>query len=91
MTDLVRLGLVDENTHLISPKKVAAQLIKDGIVQSYRDRTGLFMLAQKSTRACIYLGDDARCTVYEKRPDTCRNFPQVGPRSGFCPHRSKGL
>jgi Fe-S-cluster containining protein len=89
LSDLVRLGLVDENVHLLSPKKVAAQLIKAGIVQNYRERTGLFMLAQKASRACIFLDDQARCTVYDKRPDTCRNFPRIGPRSNFCPHQPK--
>ena len=27
-----------------------------------------------------------RCTVYDKRPNTCRKHPQVGPRPGYCPH-----
>jgi Fe-S-cluster containining protein len=24
--------------------------------------------------------------VYEKRPNTCRLHPQVGPRPGYCPY-----
>ena len=30
-----------------------------------------------------------RCTVYEKRPTTCRLHPQVGPRPNFCPYGNK--
>jgi Fe-S-cluster containining protein len=27
-----------------------------------------------------------RCTVYDKRPNTCRLHPQVGPKPGYCPY-----
>jgi Fe-S-cluster containining protein len=27
--------------------------------------------------------------VYERRPDTCRNHPQVGPRPGYCAFRRR--
>nr|WP_256595704.1 YkgJ family cysteine cluster protein [Chromobacterium violaceum] len=25
-----------------------------------------------------------RCTIYERRPNTCRNHPKVGPKPNFC-------
>ncbi|MDP4732351.1 MAG: YkgJ family cysteine cluster protein, partial [Limnohabitans sp.] len=28
-------------------------------------------------------------TVYDKRPNTCRLHPQVGPKPGFCPFGNK--
>ena len=31
---------------------------------------------------CQFLGDDDRCTIYEDRPDTCRNFPHLVRGSG---------
>jgi uncharacterized protein len=40
---------------------------------------------QRHGRDCIYLGADRRCTVYEKRPEVCRQFPRIGPRPGWCP------
>ncbi|MCK5516299.1 MAG: YkgJ family cysteine cluster protein, partial [Desulfobulbaceae bacterium] len=34
---------------------------------------------------CLYLDQKTRrCTIYTKRPDTCRNHPQIGPRPGYC-------
>jgi len=27
--------------------------------------------------------------VYDKRPNTCRKHPQVGPRPNFCPYGAK--
>jgi Fe-S-cluster containining protein len=30
-----------------------------------------------------------RCTVYDKRPNTCRLHPQVGPRPNHCPYGNK--
>ena len=85
--DLVRLGLArpeEEET----PKKLGKRLVKEGIVRTFRAATGLFLIEQKSNGDCRFLGEDRRCTVYEKRPDTCRDFPvKVGPRVGYCPYR----
>jgi uncharacterized protein len=30
-----------------------------------------------SSRPCVFLGDDNRCTVYEHRPAACRDFPYL--------------
>lgn len=85
-SDLVRLGVASEDEVVGSVKKLAKRLIKEGIIQSYRAGTEFFMLAQKTNRDCRYLNSLTRlCTVYEKRPDTCRQFPAIGPRPGFCP------
>jgi uncharacterized protein len=86
-TDLVRLGLVAQDELDQSIKKVAKRLKKDGIISTYREGTEFFMLTQKSNDDCYFLDSNTRlCTVYERRPDTCRDFPvKVGPRLGFCP------
>lgn len=86
LSDLIRLGVVSEDEAASSVKKVAKRLIREGIIVSYRQGTELFMLTQKANRDCLYLDSKTRlCTVYEKRPDTCRQFPSIGPRPGFCP------
>lgn len=33
-----------------------------------------FRLAQKDDGSCVYLGDDNRCSIYDRRPQVCRNF-----------------
>jgi Fe-S-cluster containining protein len=93
--DLVRLGIATEdevasNDQGGSRKKLAKRLIKEGLLQSYRETTELFMLTQRPNGDCYYLHPVTRlCTVYEKRPSTCRRFPEIGPRPGFCPSNRK--
>lgn len=88
MEDLVRLGLASPDEE--SPKKVGRRLQAEGIVRSYRAATGLFLLEQKNGRDCVFLGADRRCSVYEKRPGVCREFPlTMGPRPGYCPSKPK--
>lgn len=90
LSDLIRLGITDEDEASGSIKKLANRLKRERLITSYRQGTEFFMLAQKANRDCLYLDSKTRrCTVYEKRPDTCRSFPQIGPRPGFCPGFSK--
>lgn len=86
ISDLIRLGVATEDEAQGSIKKLAKRLMKEGIIVSYRSGTEFFMLSQKANRDCLFLDTKTRlCTVYEKRPDTCREFPSIGPRPGFCP------
>lgn len=88
LSDLERLGLVEEGE--ASPKKIAKRLGKMAIVKTYRAATGLFLLQQKADDSCPFLGEDKLCTVYDKRPDTCRGFPTaLGPRISYCPYKKK--
>jgi Fe-S-cluster containining protein len=88
LTDLIRLGFVSEDEALGSIKKIAKRLLREGVIVSYRQGTEYFMLSQKANRDCLFLNSESRlCTVYEKRPDTCRNFPSIGPRPNYCPHQ----
>jgi uncharacterized protein len=88
--DLVRLELATEDEINASPKKVSKRLIKEGIISSYRESSGNFMLTQRSNDDCYYLHPTTRlCTVYEKRPGVCREFPSIGPKPGYCPVRKK--
>ena len=88
-SDLIRLELITEDEAATSLKKVFRKLHKAGFVQSYHANRGLFILEQRGARDCVFLGPkDRRCTVYEKRPEVCRQFPKIGPRPGYCPKQS---
>lgn len=89
LSDLIRLELTTEDEARGSIKRLAKRLIREGVVSSYRQGTELFMLTQKQGRDCYFLGPNRLCTVYDKRPDVCRQFPSIGPRPGFCPATSK--
>ena len=99
--DLIRLGLTGPEEIEDSPKRVAERLRRQGIIKNYREKSGLFMLEQKAPKAhnalkgsmqsggndCIFLDSESRlCSVYEKRPQVCRDFPERrGLRPGACP------
>jgi len=83
--DLIRLGHATEDEAAASLNKLGRRLQSEGIIQSFRAATQIFILAQKPSRDCIYLGADRLCTVYEKRPEVCRQFPRIGPKPGSCP------
>lgn len=89
LSDLIRLGVVSEDEAQNSFKKMTKRLIKEGVIASYRQGTDLFMLSQQRGGECYFLGKDRLCTVYDKRPDVCRKFPEIGPRPGWCPHHPK--
>lgn len=91
LSDLIRLGLTNEDEAQGSIKKLAKRLMREGYIKSYRSGTEFFMLTQRPTDDCFFLDPHTRlCTVYDKRPDTCRKFPtEVGPRVGFCPIEKK--
>ena len=88
LPDLVRLGLVDDfEAQHEAAKQIAKRLTKAGLVEHFNFKNSIFTLARRASGDCHYL--DAvtrRCTVYEKRPNTCRLHPQVGPRPGHCPY-----
>lgn len=90
LKDLIRLGLTTEDEAENSIKKLAKRLKKEGVISSYREGTDFFMLTQKANEDCYFLDSKTRrCTVYENRPDTCRDFPaKVGPRVGWCPYEA---
>lgn len=89
--DLIRLGHATEDEAAASLNKLGRRLQSEGVIQSFRAATQIFTLAQKPSRDCIYLGADRLCTVYDRRPEVCRQFPKIGPKPGSCPgHVRKG-
>lgn len=90
ISDLVRLGLTTPEEADWDLSGLIKRLTKARVIEGYDPREQMFILAQVSGRDCLYLHPTTRtCTVYEKRPDTCRNFPKIGPKSGFCPYKLK--
>lgn len=85
--DLIRLEIATQDEVDNSIKKLAKRLKKEGYISSYREGTEFFMLTQKPNSDCYFLDSKTRlCSVYDKRPETCRQFPaQMGTRVGFCP------
>ncbi len=87
MADLVRLELVDpfEAEH-DEPKQIAKRLQKMGLIEHFNFKNSIFTLARRANGDCQNLdAKTRRCTVYDKRPNTCRLHPQVGPRPNYCP------
>lgn len=90
LSDLIRIGVVDAFEKDEPAKNIAKRLQKDGIVERFNQKTGIFTLTRLSNNDCLYLDRKTRlCTIYDKRPDTCRNHPRVGPRPGYCAYKPK--
>ena len=88
LADLVRLELVDpfEAEHE-EPKQIAKRLQKAGLIERFNFKNNIFTLARRANGDCANLdATTRRCTVYDKRPNTCRLHPQVGPKPGYCPY-----
>jgi len=88
LADLVRLDLVDPFED--EPKQIAKRLTKAGVIEHFNFKNSIFSLARRASGDCQFLdAKTRRCTVYEKRPNTCRLHPQVGPRPNHCPYGNK--
>ena len=88
LPDLVRLELVDpfEAEHE-EPKQIAKRLQKMGVIEHFNFKNSIFTLSRRANGDCQNLdAKTRRCTVYDKRPNTCRLHPQVGPKPGYCPY-----
>ena len=88
--DLARMHLVDAFSLQEDLKFIARKLTKERFVEHFHARTGTFTLARRANGDCIFLDNSSRrCTIYADRPDTCRNHPGIGPRSGYCAFKAK--
>lgn len=89
-SDLIRMELMDSCEAGADLKFVARRLMKTRVVEHYHHRSATLTLARMANGDCCFLDRSSRrCTIYEKRPDTCRNHPQIGPRSGYCAYTKK--
>lgn len=85
--DLIRLGFIEPDEPIEDLKKVAKELKKKKVIQKYLPQKMTFVIAQKKNKDCIFLSQNRKCTVYSKRPEICRKFPQIGPKPGHCPYK----
>ncbi len=91
LADLIRMELItDFEAEHEAPKNIAKTLMKQGIVEHFNFKTSVFTLTRLSNSDCLYLDRHTRrCTIYEKRPKTCREHPRVGPKSNHCAYIQK--
>jgi len=85
VSDLIRMGVLDAFAIDEPAKLIAKRLKKSGIIAHFNFKAERFTLTRLANDDCLYLdGLTRRCTIYDKRPDTCRNHPHIGPRPGYC-------
>jgi len=85
ISDLVRMKLIHPLEADEPAKQIARRLRKAGLIEHFNFKQAIFTLARRANDDCLYLDQhNRRCTIYDNRPDTCRNHPQVGPRPGYC-------
>ncbi len=90
LADLVRMDAITAFEAGEPIKKLAKKLKTEGIVEHFNYKNQIFTLVRFANNDCLYLDRiSRRCKIYEKRPDTCRNHPLIGPRPGFCPFKQK--
>jgi Fe-S-cluster containining protein len=90
LADLVRMGVITSFEAEEPIKTLTRRLKKKGVVERYSRKSQVFTLVRLANNDCLYLeGTSRKCRIYEKRPDTCRNHPLVGPRPGFCPYEKR--
>ena len=86
LNELTAMGLATEDEIIHEPMKVIRQLKREHIIRLFNPKRKMCTLNQRPDGSCLYLGTNRLCSIYERRPETCREFPEVGPRPKFCPH-----
>ena len=88
-SDLIRMNILTDFHLELSLKEQTRDALKHPSVARYTPSSMKYTLKQKPNGTCYYLDDNKRCTIYEMRPNTCRNHPKVGPRPNFCAYLKK--
>ena len=66
------------------------RLVKMRLIDHYNPKHNIFTMARRASGDCNFLdAKSRRCTVYDKRPETCRLHPKKGPKPGFCAYGHK--
>ncbi len=89
ISDLIRLNILEEFHLELSLNEQIKIAQKNPGIKRYTPSTKKFTLKQKSNGSCFYISSEGLCTVYEKRPDTCRNHPKIGPKPNYCAYIKK--
>ncbi|RKR69154.1 hypothetical protein C8C94_3678 [Acidovorax sp. 94] len=94
LPDLVRLELVDpfEAEHE-EIRHIAKRLQKARLIDHFNHKNAVFTMARRASGDCNFLAPKTRlCTVYDKRPETCRLHPQKkSPKPGYCAYGARDL
>jgi len=88
-SDLVRMDLATAEELEWDERVVIKRLKKNHIIRLYDQKNKIATLTQMADSRCLFLDEKGRCKIYEKRPNTCRKFPEVGPRPDYCPFKAK--
>jgi len=90
VADLIRMEVISAFDAGEPLKTLAKRLKKDGVIEHFSGKKQLFTIVRFANNDCFFLESETRkCRIYEKRPDTCRNHPRIGPRPGYCPYEPK--
>ena len=90
LEELVDMGVLDEFFLEEPIKNTVKHLEREGVIKHYRYKTELFTLAQNSDKDCVFLDlQTRRCSLAQRRPQACKDYPMSGPRPGFCPYIRK--
>lgn len=85
IAEFQNMGLADSEEFLEGPGPLVKRLKKEGIIRLFDRKSQMATLTQCADGSCLFLDSHRRCQIYDKRPETCRNFPNIGPRPGHCP------
>lgn len=83
-SDLLRMGILTDFEMEMEERDMVKEALKHPGVARYTRSIEKFTLSQKIDTSCYFLDSNGRCTVYDKRPDTCREHPEKGPKPGSC-------
>jgi Fe-S-cluster containining protein len=90
LPDLVRMEIVTRAEAEGPIEKTGERLKRDGVIEHLYVRERIFILARTAGGVCRHFDPEGRtCRIYSLRPDTCREFPEIGPRPNFCPYEPK--
>jgi Fe-S-cluster containining protein len=89
LADLLRIGILTDFHLEMSERDMVREALKHPAINRYTKSTEKFTFNQKLNSSCFYLDETGDCSIYENRPDTCRNHPEVGPKPGSCAYYPK--
>lgn len=89
LVDLIALDILSEFELKLDINEQVKIALKSPFIKRFTHSTQKFTLSTHPDGRCIFLRPDNTCSVYEKRPLTCKNHPQIGPKPHFCAFLSK--
>lgn len=87
--DLLRMQIFNTFHLELSINEQIKEALKNSAIKRYTPSSQKFTLVQKPDGSCFYLDKKGRCSIYDLRPNTCRNHPRIGPKPNFCAYIKK--